>query len=210
MKIRAKDFFSRAEKEKIRQAVEAAERNTTGEIAVALVAQSDQYREAETLGAFCLSAFISLVLVVAFHHITIWFYIPVTAILFFPSLYLFKQIPQLKLTFLGEKRVDEAVRERAVYTFFQKGVHNTKEQTGILIFISLLERKVWILGDRGIDRKIKAEFWQSLAGELATGIRERRTFESLCDAIRKCGYELSRHFPERYEEQNQLRDDLMC
>lgn len=210
MKIRAKDFFSRAEKERIRQAVEAAEKTTSGEIAVAFVHESDRYREAELLGALCLSALVALVLSIVLHHITIWFYIPVTAVLFIPSLYLFRRVPHLKLAFLPHKRVHEAVRERAVYTFFQRGVHNTTEQTGILIFISLLERKVWILGDRGIHGKIRSDFWRGVARELAEGIKERRTMEALCGAIQKCGSELTRHFPGRPEGQNQVKDDIVC
>lgn len=210
MKIRAKDFFSSAEKERIRQAVEAAEKSTSGEIAVAFVHESDRYREAELLGALCLSALIALILSIALHHITIWFYIPVTAILTIPFLYLFRQVPHLKLAFLGHKRVHEAVRERAVYTFFQKGVHNTAEQTGILIFISLLERKVWILGDKGIHGKIRSDFWRAVARELAAGIKEKRTLEALCGAIEKCGSELTHHFPGRPEGRNQLKDDIIC
>jgi putative membrane protein len=210
MKIRAKDFFSREQKEKIRQAVQAAEASTGGEIAVVLVDESDRYREAELAGALSFSAFIALVLAVAFHHVTIWFYIPLTVILLFPFLYLFRKFPHIKLAFLHQRRVEEAVRERAVYAFFQKGVHRTEEETGILIFISLLERKVWILADRGIHTRIGSDFWRSLTLRLAAGIREERTFDALCGVIAECGAELARHFPGKPGRKNQLDDDVIC
>jgi len=197
MRIRARDFFSREQKERIRQAVQAAEEMTTGEIAVMLVDESDRYREAELAGALSFSTLGALVLAFALRHTSIWFYIPVAAILLLPFLFLFRQWPHMKLAFLRPRRVEEAVRERAVYAFFQKGVHRTEEETGILIFISLLERKVWIIGDRGIHGKIGSDFWKALAGELATGLRENRAIEVLCGVISKCGAELARHFPGR-------------
>ena len=123
MKIRAKDLFSKEEKEKIRQAVQDAEGSTSGEIAVVLVDESDRYREAELMGALSFSALVSLVVSIVFHYVTIWFYIPVATLLLFPFLYLFRTFPHMKLAFLRRKRVEDAVRERAVYAFFQKGVH---------------------------------------------------------------------------------------
>ena len=195
MKIRAKELFSREQKEKIRQAVRAAEGSTRADIAIMLVDESDRYREAEITGALSFSALVALVLSMALQHLTIWFYIPLTAVLFFPFVRLFRVFPHMKLAFLHRRRVEEAVRERAIYAFFQKGVHKTDEQTGILIFISLLERKVWILADKGIHGKIADDFLRTLAFDVAAGIKEDRALEALCSVIEKCGAELARHFP---------------
>ncbi len=209
MKINAKTLFSDAQKEKVRQAVQAAERSTRGEIMVMLVDESDPYREAELAGAFSLSALAALALSTALQLTSIWFYIPVTVVFFVPFLILFKRFPHLKLALLTRKRVDEAVKERAVYGFFQKGVHMTDEQTGILIFISVMERKVWILADRGIHGKIAPHIWTSLAREVANGIKEDRAFDALCSVIRKCGAELTRHFPGAHSP-NPPADGLVC
>jgi putative membrane protein len=209
MKIRTKDFFSKDQKERIRQAVQSAESTTSGEIAVAVVDESDQYRDAEITGALSFSALLSLVLSIAFHHVTIWFYIPVVAVLFFPCLTLFRALPHMKLAFLGSRRMEKAVKERAVYAFYQKGVHKTEGHTGILIFISLLERKVWILGDEGIHGRTRSDFWRSLVRELTEGIKDDRTLEALCRVIEKCGVELTIHFPERAGK-NELSDDAIC
>ncbi len=209
MKIRAKEFFSKEQKEKIRQAVRAAEGLTATDISVMLVDESDRYREAELTGALSFSALLALVLSMALHQLTIWFYIPLTAVLLYPFVRLFRVFPHMLLAFLHRKRVEEAVRERAVYAFFQKGVHKTDEQTGILILISLLERKVWILADKGIHGKIESGLLRTLAQELATGIKEDRAFEALCSVIKKCGAELARHFPGSHGG-NQPADEIIC
>lgn len=195
MKINAKTLFSDAQKENIREAVNAAECSTRGEIMVMLVDESDPYREAELAGAFSLSGLVALLFSVILHLTSIWFFIPVTVVLFVPFLVLFRRFPHLKLALLTHKRVDEAVRERAFYAFFQKGAHLAEGQTGILIFISVHERKVWILADKGIHGKVAPDVWASLAREVAEGIKEDRAFDALCAVIRKCGAELTRHFP---------------
>lgn len=206
---KARDFFSAEEQERIREAVAAAERATSGEIATMVVDASDSYREAETLGAVLLAGLFAVIAAVSIHHVTIWTYIPFVCLLFLPASFLFRRFPRLKLPFVGPRRLAEAVRERAVRAFYEKGLYRTREETGILIFISLLEHKVWILGDRGINARIPPDLWQSLAGELAAGLREGRGGEALCSVIAQCGAELARHFPRRSDDENELTDEVL-
>ena len=196
MKVRARDFGSGAEKERIRQAVQAAEKETSGDIAVMVVDESDRYREAELTGALSFAALLSLALSLGFHYITIWFYIPLACLLFFPGLYLFRRFPHMKLAFLGHRRIEEAVRERAVYSFFQKGVHKTEDETGVLIFISLLERKVWILGDGAYTARSGQTSGGPLRKNWSDGIKGDRPLDALCTVIEKCGAESRSHFPK--------------
>ena len=204
-----KDFFSAAEKEMIRQAVAEAELNSSGEIVTMVVAESERYREAEQLGALFAAGLLGMVAAVALRHVTIWTYIPVVLLLFFPLFTLFRRFPRLKLPFAGPRRQALAVRDRALSAFYERGLYRTREATGILIFISLLERKVWILGDRGINEKIPPGSWQALAAELAAGIRSGRPAESLCRVVAGCGSELARHFPRRADDRNELSDRII-
>ena len=211
MKVRAKDFFSTVEKTTIRQAVLDAEKDTTGEIAVKVVEACDRYKDAEILGSVLLSGLFALIASLLLNHITIWFYIPATFVLFFPCWYLFKKAPHLKLALVSERDAMHEVSEEAIHAFYERGLHRTKHGTGILIFISLLERRVWILGDKGINDKVNADFWGSLVTELTTGIREGKALDALCSVIAKCGTELSRHFPGRHCDTDvPPNDDVIC
>ncbi|WP_243371504.1 TPM domain-containing protein [Geotalea sp. SG265] len=204
------DFFSAAEMKAIRKAVAVAETGTSGQIAPMIVDESDSYREALLLGVLFLSGLLALIVAIAIHHVTIWTYIPLVVVLALPCYLLLRRFPRIKLAFIGRKRINEAVQERAVRAFYEKGLYRTRHETGVLIFISLLERKVWILGDRGINEKITPDSWQTLAGELAKGIRQGKTCESLCTTIRACGEELTRYFPQAPGTGiNELPDDLL-
>lgn len=206
---RAETFFTPSEREQIRQAVTAAETATAGEIVTMVVDSSDTYRESETLGAMLLAGFVAIVAAVAIHHVTIWSYIPMVFVFYFPCRLLFRSVPRLKLSFVGRRRLHDAVRERAVRAFYEKGLYRTRGATGILIFISLLERKVWILGDRGINEKIAPHFWSEIAGALTKGLREGKGGGALCTAIAACGAELARYFPRAPDDTNELRNDLL-
>ena len=150
-----------------------------------------------TLGALFLAAGNALVVALAIHQETIWSFLPMVFVTYFPAWYLVLKFPRLKLAFISRRRFAEAVRDRAVLAFFEKRLHKTRHETGILIFISLFERRVWILGDRGINAKIPSDWWEKCALELAAGIREDRLCETLCAVIEKCGAELKRHFPSQ-------------
>lgn len=202
----AASYFDERQTEAIRRAVAEAETASSGEIAVIVVPESERYREAEKLGALLLAGLLSVVVSISIRQVTIWSYIPLVCLIFYPSLWLFRRFPRLKLSFAGPRRQVEAVRERALATFYEKELHRTREQTGVLIFISLLERKVWILADRGINQKIKPGHWHGLARKLAAGLRSGQAAETLCEVIAECGAELARHFPRAADDLNELPD----
>lgn len=226
-------FFSEEDHARIRSAIMAAEERTSGEIVAMVVDRSDSYREAEILGAVLTAALCALIVEIslqflavlfsasewghgagvggelALYSVSVWTYVPLVLLLFFPARYLFRRFESLKLPFAGRKRIDEAVRERAVRAFYEKGLYRTRDETGILVFLSLLEHKVWILGDRGIDAKIPHEIWQSLARELSLGLRENRACDALCSVLSACGGELERHFPRKHDDTNELADDVI-
>ncbi len=205
----AETYFTSEEQERISRCVATAESGTSGEIAIMIVDESDRYREAELAGALFLSAFLALAAALLTSHVTIWSYLPMVILLLFPCRWLFRRIPRLKRPFAGQHRIAEAVRQRAVRAFFEKGLYRTRDETGILIFMSLLEQKVWILGDRGINELIDPAAWHGFAQELATGMAQGKGCDALCSMIGKCGAELSKHFPRCADDRNELSDQLL-
>jgi putative membrane protein len=208
--LKAATFFTDSEKARIRESVRTVEKGTSGEIATMVVDQSDGYLEAEILGSVLLSGLVALVIAVASQHVTIWTYVPIVLLLYIPARFMFMRLPRLKVPFVNKRRLMHAVRERAVRAFYEKGLYRTRDENGILIFISLLERKVWILGDRGVDRQIPHETWQAHAREVSQGIRDGRACDALCAVIGDCGRVLTTHFPRKEDDTNELPDDMIC
>jgi len=132
-----------------------------------------------------------------------------TMALFFPPPLLVRRTPALQRPFINASRTNEAVKERAVRAFFEKGLYRTRDETGILIFISIFEHKVWILGDRGINARIPADSWQELVQILVVGLKEGRAADALCEVVTRCGKELALHFPREADDTNELQNEIL-
>jgi putative membrane protein len=207
--LKAERFFTEEEKEKLKATTHEVESRTIGEIVVMVVDHSDHYIEAEVLGSVLLGSLLSLILSILFFESSIWSYIPLSFLFFFPCWFLFIRVEALKKLFIGFRRKEEAVRLRAERAFFERGLYRTKKNTGVLFFLSLLERKVWVLADRGIYEKMDQETLNRYANEVSIGIREGRACEALSQAIQGIGVLLSRHFPITADDTDELPDDVM-
>ena len=206
---KAKIFFAEEEKKRIADITRDAESRTIGEIAVMVIDSSNQYIEAEILGGIFLGNLISLIITALYFNSSVWSFIPVSLVLFLPSRFLFKKFPVLKTSFIGFRRKEEIVRQRAVRAFYEKGLYKTKKNTGVLFFISILERKVWVIADKGIYEKIEQETLNKFAITVSQGIKEGRACNSLCDTIKEAGELLAQHFPITPDDTDELPDKVM-
>ena len=208
-KIKADKFFSDAEKARIKEATQRAESSTIGEVAVMVVDSSDRYHETEVLGGIFLGSLLSLIASVSFFNASVWPYITLSFLFFFPSKYLFQKVPILKMAFIGARRREEAVMRRALRAFYEKGLYKTRQSTGVLFFLSLIERKVWVLADKGIHEKIQQETLNGFAATVSQGIGSGRACDALCEAIARSGALLAKHFPITPDDTNELSDEVM-
>jgi putative membrane protein len=202
-------FFTAEEKERLKATTHEVESRTIGEIAIMVVDHSDHYIEAEVLGSVLLGSLLSLILTVLFFHSSLWSYIPLSFLFLFPCWFLFIKVATLKRLFIGNRRKEEAVRLRAERAFFERGLYRTKKNTGVLFFLSLLEKKVWVLADKGIYEKMDQETLNRFANEVSRGIKEGRACDALSQAIQEVGGVLSKHFPITPDDTNELPDDVM-
>lgn len=206
---KADKFFSLEEKKKIEEAVKAVECCTIGEVAVMVVDSSDEYRESAALGGIMFSAITAFSVTEIVFGSSLFFFIPLCVIVSFPFIKLFSILPVLKTAFIGRRRKEEAVRDRAVRAFFEKGLYKTKANTGVLFFLSLLERKVWVLADKGIHEKIDQATLDRFAQTVSQGVKDRHACDALCSAIADAGKVLSQHFPVGPGDTNELSNAVI-
>ena len=205
----AHGFFTHEEKERIQATTKSVESRTVGEEAVMVVDSSDHYFEAEVIGGILVGSLLSLWITASYFHSSVWWYVPLGFLLFFPSRVLFRKVPALKAALVGPHRKEHAVRLRAVRAFHEKGLCKTRKHTGVLFFISLLERKVRILADSGIHEKIGQETLDKFARHISRGIKEGRSGDALCEAIQEAGDLLARHFPITKDDTDELGNNVI-
>lgn len=206
---RSETFFSEAEKEQVACAVAAVEKKTSGEVVVMVVDASDTYPEAGLLAGLAIGGLTALLITDLFLADSLIFFVPLMALGLIAVCSLARVNPWLLRLFIPESRLAARVSQRALLAFYEKGLHATRERTGVLFFISLLEHKVWILADKGIYEKIPQESLQAYAKDIATGIKEGRAGSALCRQIEAVGAVLARDFPVRADDANELADQLL-
>ena len=207
--MKAENFFTESEKADIAAAISEVEKNTAGEIAVMVVDRSDSYPDANILAGVILGGLASLVITEFLFADSLTYFV----ILFGGSSLLLswatEYLTPLKRIFTTVNRRDVMVREQAVQEFYKKGLYRTRDATAVFFFISLFERKVWILADKGINSKISPEDLQAYAGDMAKGIRQGRAAEVLCQGIARLGQVLAEHFPPRPDDVDELPNQVI-
>lgn len=211
------------ERSKISEAVKKAELQTSGEIATAVIRQSNNYAIYELSFAVAVSLIYGIILVLFTGAIETWlqgmfwgyesgyltgFYVFSTFLLLL-VLYFIANIPIIDRLIVPKKARNEWVHRRALQYFSESGVGHTKDNTGILIFISLLEQRVELLADSGIAEKIAEDTWQKIVDHIIEGIKNDNLTGTLCESIGECGNILGKEFPRMDDDENELADGIV-
>ncbi len=208
-------LFNEEDKKRIAEAVRKAELATSGEIVPFVVGQSDQYPEAPIrLGA--LLAFIALFVIAVLHMATnLWLPVGIGEVsiiavaAFGLGMLLAHFIPSVKRMLIMPSMLDQRVDERASMAFLSEEVFNTRERTGIMIFLSLFERRVRVMGDSGINAKVEQKEWDEIVSIIVGAMKKGSPADGLLKALEKCGTLLGGHGVEiRPDDTNELDNSL--
>jgi uncharacterized membrane protein len=97
-------------------------------------------------------------------------------------------------------------RQRAISLFADYGIWDTEDNCGVLIYVNLADRKVDIIADRGIDRKITAATWQGVCDTMTRGFARGEFHAATLAAIAQVNQLLRQHFPSGGARPNELPD----
>ncbi len=196
------------DKKLIEEAVRKSELKTSGEIVPVILKKSDSYPAAHFRLALITGIIFALICYYSYDFddpiILLWIQIP-GVILGFILAY----IPRLKRLFTLQSEIEEEVYQRAIQAFYENKVSITKDRTGIMIFISMLEKKVEILADCGINEKVGKEYWNDLVNALIKQIREGHEIEGIINTIHSCGNSLNKFFPIQEDDINEITNKLI-
>ncbi|WP_444718898.1 TPM domain-containing protein [Paucibacter soli] len=105
----------------------------------------------------------------------------------------------LPLTYLWRRA---SARERALALFGKLRVWDTEDNNGVLIYLLLVERRIEIIADRGLTRRVGPEAWNALLARMRGAFRDGAFEAGLSQAIDAVGEMLALHFPLRAGELN--------
>ena len=112
----------------------------------------------------------------------------------------------------GEPRSGESVEadpiQRAIQVFGHLGMHQTQEQNGVLFYLATEDRKFAVIGDKAINERVPAGFWDSTKDLLRRHFANNQVTEGLCRGIEEAGLQLKQFFPRADDDINELPDDI--
>ena len=197
--------FDQAACEALAQQVREIESNTDAEIVIVVRARSGPYRHADYLfGAALAFAGLLFVLLSPFDFHTYWVPLDV-ALLFAIGAFVSSRSSFVRRSLTTKKFRARAARTGAAAMFYEAGIANTHAENGLLIYLSLLERRLEVFADRGILTAVPALEWNHALFELTQAGR-RADPDSLTKALQDLGALLSKHKPATGENPNELPD----
>ena len=197
-----------ADRDALAELIANIERNTAGELVTVVLRRSASYvayRIGWAAGGSLLLTAVAHLLWPAFPTMEL---LGAEATLALVLYWFFGHTAWLRLMVPRAAKV-QATTDRAKRLFLELGVTETRDRSGVLIVLSELERRVQILGDRGIHQQLGADAWKQLVDSIVSSIRAGRPVEGLRSAIEKIGQELVSKFPPRPDDLDELPNHVI-
>lgn len=223
----AQAVMSDSEHARISQAVHDAELHTSGEIVTIIADHSDRYADialwwASGIAIFALGwvtvfsdFYTGLVSDVLGSWTIAWttrevmeLALTITVLKFVGSWLLLLWTP-LRLALTPGPIKADRVRRRAVRYFKVGAERRTTGRTGILIYLSLAERRAEIVADQAIHARVSNDVWGEAMSDMLAHVREGRIADGMAAAVRDVGAVLAEHFPRAEDDRNELPDRLI-
>ncbi len=203
----ARAFFDDATKARTAEAVKTLEAGTSAEVVVTVRGTSGHYRHADYLVGFLLA----MATLIAMLYVEMEFPLaafPVdVALSFILGTFLSASVPFLRRLFVSRRFLHEAVQMAARATYVDLGITQTSRRTGILVFVSLFERRVELLADVGVDIAALNPEWEEARAKLAAAVTSESP-EPFFEALKLLGTALARVLPRGEDDVNELPDAL--
>lgn len=207
--------FSPAELDRIKNAVKTAESKISGEIVPVFVEKSSHYTIANYRAALIGAAAVFFLIVIFDRYVpSLAVYDPVLIFVLvmlggFIGAMISHFINPVKRLMLSQSYMDQATRKRAQTAFLEEEVFNTRQRTGIMIFISFFEHEVIVMADKGISKVVEQKEWDAIVRKIIDHVKQGKITDGIEAAILRCGeILLEKGFVITPDDVNELKDDL--
>ena len=107
-----------------------------------------------------------------------------------------------------EDHIEDEVLDHATFIFEELGMHRTKDRNGVLIYVSVADRKAAVIGDKGINERVPSNFWNDVLGVLQLHFAASKQADGLCEAVFLVGEKLKAFHPHQRDDRNELSNDV--
>lgn len=195
--------FTDDDYDSITLAVEQAEEKTTAELVVVIRPYSGTYRDV----AYLFGAGVTWLMLI-FILVSPWeiepYTIPLEIIPFFLVPALLCMVTPLRRWLTTARRRKRQVQAAARDAFFAEGVGGTRAHTGVLIYLSALERRVEVLADTGVQAGVPVAEWDAFVQSIKQVWRAQAPVSALRARLDALGDLLGRYLPATDDNPNEI------
>lgn len=205
--------IDKTDRDRVEAAIKQEESRTSAEIVVVVASQSDDYIHVPIHIAAAVALAVPLVLPL-FASFMPWSALPlrwvfVAQLLVFIVTAMLLSLDPLRYHVTPSQLMRKYARRFASAEFLAVNIHSTRGRSGMLIFVSLLERHVEIITDLAIARKMPDSVWQQVIGEMVPMLRAGQLNEALVHGVTRSGNILAEPFPASAQNPNELSDRVI-
>ena len=106
-------------------------------------------------------------------------------------------------------KAKSSIKDLATAEFYKLGMADTRDKTGILIYVLLSKREFYILADSGINEKVKQLTWDNIRNEMQTDFRDGHYLDGILTAVNRVGNILGKYFPIKEDDTNELSNKVV-
>jgi putative membrane protein len=200
-------FVNETERQRVSDAITAAEARTKGEVVAVIASESASYLSVPAMLAALIALFIPWPLI-HFTWVTVQsiyllqlatFAMLLVALM--PRPIRFRLVPRVMKT--------RRAHERAVEQFLVQNLDTASGRTGVLIFVSVAEHYAEIIADKGLHPKVTPAEWQAIVDRMTAKIGAGQAGDAIVEAVGLVGEILARHFPGSPDEVQRLPNHLI-
>lgn len=197
--------FDQAACDTLADCVKEIESETNAELVIVVRARSANYRHADYLFGLLLAFVVLLFLL--FSPFTFHLYwVPIDVLLAFAAgTWISSRSNLLRRLFSSPKFRAKAVRTAAAAMFYEAGIANTEAEMGVIVYLSLLERRLELIADRGVLKSVPPQEWNRELFELHQ-IGRKPDPNQFQTSLQRLGKLLAQHIPTTGENPNELPD----
>ena len=201
-------LLSEADAREVEAAVAQVEAKTAAEIVVAVVPRSRDYWQGRVLVAvgWALAAGFGFLYLEPWQKPEFALLLELAIGLLVFSL---SGIASVHRRLVSPRAAEQATHDRAFQLFAERGLHATRGRTGLLIFISELERRVVLLGDSGLHAELGQQGWDEHVKLLLEQIRRGQTRAGILRVLEQLTPQLAALAPREKDDQNELSDSVL-
>lgn len=207
--MKADAFFTDEARRRTRETIAAIESETAGEVVVAVRNAAWDYRHIDYLVGFAvaLATLTALVFLPQPFLVTTW---PLDLVVaFVVGALVSSSVPEIRRLLSSRRLKDQMVAQAARAAFVDLGISRTRDRSGVLVFVSMLERRAEVVADVGLDPLKEDEAWTKALGALDDAMARGPDLDRFLAGLEALAEPLADLLERREDDVNELPDEVV-